>query len=79
LSKNQKLGEAIRNNLKNVRFEEACKMAELLGFRYKGGKGSHQAFYRAHEPRLLNFQNKNGYIAPYQAKQLIEMMDKYEQ
>lgn len=27
--------------------------------------------------RLLNFQNRNGHIAPYQAKQLIEMMEKY--
>lgn len=26
---------------------------------------------------VLNFQSKNGYIYPYQARQLIEMMNKY--
>ena len=27
---------------------------------------------------ILTFQNRGGYIPPYQARQLIEMMDKYE-
>ena len=27
---------------------------------------------------ILNFQNRNRYIPPYQARQLIEMLDKYE-
>jgi hypothetical protein len=27
---------------------------------------------------ILNFQNRNGYVPPYQARQLIEMLDKYE-
>jgi hypothetical protein len=27
---------------------------------------------------LLNFQNRNGKIKPYQARQLIAMIDKYE-
>lgn len=27
---------------------------------------------------ILNFQNRNGYIPPYQARQLIGMLDKYE-
>ena len=29
-------------------------------------------------PTLLNFQNRNGKIKPYQARQLIAMIDKYE-
>jgi hypothetical protein len=28
-------------------------------------------------PDLLNFQNRGGYIPPYEARQLIKMMDKY--
>lgn len=78
MSQNKKLSLAIRNNPKGVRFDEACKIAELMGFKHKGGKGSHHAFYREGEPCLLNFQSRKGYILPYQAKQLIEMMDKYE-
>lgn len=79
MSKIEKLITAIRNNPKNVRFDDACKIAKLLGFIYKGGQGSHTAFGRKGEPKMLNFQNRHGFIVPYQAKQLIEMIDKYEQ
>lgn len=77
MTKKDKLIAAIFNNPKAVRFEDACKMAERLGFIHKGGQGSHRAFGKDGEPIMLNFQNRNGYIPPYQAKQLIEMIEKY--
>lgn len=61
----------------HVRFDEACKAAELLGFVHKGGAGSHRAFLRPGEPVGLNFQNHKGFIPPYQARQLITMIEKY--
>jgi hypothetical protein len=78
MSKSEKLSKSIRNNPRAVRFDDAIKMAKLLGFQYKGGQGSHTALAKDGEPRLLNFQNRKGLIPPYQARQLIEMMDKYE-
>jgi nitrous oxide reductase accessory protein NosL len=77
MTKRDKLFVALLNNPKDCRFEDACKMAELLGFAYKGGKGSHRAFARAGEREALNFQNRNGRIAEYQARQLIAMFEKY--
>jgi hypothetical protein len=57
---------------------DACKIAKVLGFDAKGGKGSHNSFSRTGEPVGLNFQKlKGGKIPPYQAKQLIVMIDKY--
>ncbi len=79
MTKRTKLIASILNSPKAVRFEDACKVAEWLGFIHKGGQGSHRAFGKDGEPILLNFQNRNGYIAPYQAKQLIEMIEKYAQ
>lgn len=73
----RKLLAAILANPKAVRFDDACKAAELLGFVHKGGKGSHRAFARVGEPELLNFQNRAGTIAPYQARQLIAMIERY--
>ena len=75
---NKKLLASIRNNPKDVRFEDACKVAQWLGFIHKGGKGSHRAFSRSREQIGLNFQDRNGRIPVYQARQLIAMMDKYE-
>lgn len=77
MAKYKKLLEAICSNPKAVRFEDACKAAEYLGFTYKGGKGSHRVFKRKGEPVQLNFQNCEGYIPPYQARQLITMIQKY--
>lgn len=77
MNRQTKLFATIRANPKAVRFTDACKAAELLGFTHKGGKGSHRAFARTGEPVGLNFQNRNGCIPPYQARQLLAMMDKY--
>lgn len=77
MTKRGKLLAAILRNPRNVRFVDACKIAESLGFRHKGGKGSHRAFGRADEPDLLTFQDRGGYLPPYQARQLIRMIEKY--
>lgn len=77
MTKQEKKLEALRKNPRAVRFSDACKIAERLGFSRQGGKGSHRTYGRADEPLLLNFQNRGGYILPYQAKQLLEMVDRY--
>jgi hypothetical protein len=77
VAKLAKLFEAIAANPKSVRFADACRVAEALGFVHKGGAGSHRAFARPGEPTLLNFQNRDGYVPPYQARQLIAMIEKY--
>jgi len=72
-----KLLAAIVANPVNVRFKDACRAAELLGFERKGGAGSHCTFVRKGEPDLLNFQNRQGQLPPYQARQLVAMIEKY--
>ena len=77
MTKQEKQLEALRSNPRAVRFEDACKIAERLGFSRQGGKGSHRTYGRSDEPLLLNFQNRGGYILPYQARQLLAMVEKY--
>ena len=77
MNQRRKRIDGIRNNPKDVRFDDACAVAEELGFVGKGGRGSHHAYSRPGEPVGLNFQNRNGYIPPFQARQLIEMIEKY--
>ena len=80
MSARAKLLAAIRNNPRNVRFNDACKVARWLGFSASARSGtSHVVFARPGEATILNFQRRpNGVIVPYQARQLIAMMDKYE-
>jgi hypothetical protein len=77
MSKRDKLIASLRNNPNDVRFADACKVAEMLGFVCESGQGSHRAFQRPGEPTGLNFQERNGRIKPYQARQLLAMVDKY--
>ena len=78
MTRREKHLAAIRNNPKGVRFADGCRAAETIGFVRAGGKGSHVVYAKAGEPTILNFQNRGGFIPPYQARQLIEMLDKYE-
>jgi hypothetical protein len=77
MAQGAKLFAAIQANPRNVRFRDACRAARLLGFVHEGGKGSHRVFKRRGEPLQLNFQDRDGYIPPYQARQLVRMIEKY--
>ncbi|MHB8368681.1 MAG: type II toxin-antitoxin system HicA family toxin [Leptospirales bacterium] len=77
MSKHEKLLGSIRNNPLNVRFDDACTVAISLGFEKKGGKGSHVVFGRNDTKDILNFQNHDGKIPAYQARQLIKMIEKF--
>jgi hypothetical protein len=78
MARRDRLIQAVRNNPKDVRFGDACKIAEMLGFVRRGGKGSHRVYVKTGEAVALNFQDRGGRIKPYQARQLIEMIEKYE-
>jgi hypothetical protein len=77
VAKDAKLLAAIRANPRGVRFADACRAARLLGFAHEGGRGSHRVFKRKGEPVQLNFQDRDGHIPPYQARQLVRMIEKY--
>ena len=77
MSTKAKLLVAIVSSPVGIRYADACKAAELLGFVHKGGAGSHRAFARGGEPMLLNFQDRGGVIPPYQGRQLAAMVEKY--
>ena len=72
-----KLLEDLKNNPKNIRFEKLCRIAEAFGFQFKGGKGSHRIYLRKDINEMLNFQNVSGKAKPYQVRQLIKIIDKY--
>jgi len=77
VNRRRKLVADIGRNPRDVRFDDACGIAEWLGFMGKGVRGSHHAFARPGEATLLNFQSKGGKIPAYQARQLLAMIDRY--
>ncbi len=69
--------EKLKNNPKNVRFEELCKAAEIFDFKFRGGKGDHRVYVREGVKEILNFQNVKGEAKPYQVRQLLKVIEKY--
>jgi predicted RNA binding protein YcfA (HicA-like mRNA interferase family) len=70
--------EELKRNPKNVRFEVVCRVAELFGFRFRGGKGSHRIYVRDGVREMLNFQSVKGKAKPYQVKQFLRVVERYK-
>ena len=75
--KREKIYRELKERVTNVRFEELCRAAESFGFKFKGGKGSHRIFIRQDIKELLNFQDVRGRAKPYQVRQFIKLIEKY--
>jgi hypothetical protein len=69
--------QKLKKNPKNVRFEELCRAAELFGFEFRGGSGSHRVFVRVGVREILNFQEVKGKAKPYQVRQFIRIIENY--
>lgn len=69
--------EELKRNPKNVRFERLCMIAKAFGFKFRGGKGSHRIYVKEGIEEMLNFQNVGGKAKPYQVKQFIKIIEKY--
>jgi len=55
-----------------------CNAAELFGFRFRGGSGSHRIYVKDGVREMLNFQNVKGKAKSYQVKQFLKVVDKYK-
>jgi len=73
----EEIYQKLKDNPKNVRFEELCRAAELFGFEFRGGKGSHRIFVKEGVREMLNFQEVKGKAKPYQVRQFIKIIERY--
>jgi predicted RNA binding protein YcfA (HicA-like mRNA interferase family) len=62
---------------KNLRFDEAVALAEAFGFRLSRTSGSHHIFVHASIGELVNLQNVSGKAKPYQVRQLLRLVERY--
>ena len=63
--------------LRNVRFEDVVDLAEGFGFKLSRVKGSHHIFTHPAIPGLLNLQEVGGQAKPYQIRQLLRLIERY--
>jgi predicted RNA binding protein YcfA (HicA-like mRNA interferase family) len=60
-----------------MRFSEAVALVEALGFRLSRIRGSHHIFAHPKVRELVNLQEVNGKAKPYQIRQLLEIVERY--
>jgi predicted RNA binding protein YcfA (HicA-like mRNA interferase family) len=53
------------------------KLVEGFGFKQSRTEGSHHIFTRSDIPELVNLQNIGGEAKPYQVRQFLKLVEKY--
>ena len=75
--KPRKLLRRIATAQQNVRFSDVLNLARALGFRLARVEGSHHILIHPSIAELLNLQNVGGQAKPYQVKQLVRLIERY--
>ena len=63
--------------LRNVAFGDIINMVEGFGFRQVRTSGSHHIFTHPASPELVNLQEVKGEAKPYQIRQFLRLVEKY--
>ena len=66
-----------KGSLDNVRFADLVDLAEGFGFRLSRVRGSHHILLHASIPELVNLQDVRGEAKPYQIRQLLRLVERY--
>jgi len=75
--KHQKLLQRITASSTNVRFADMRRLIEAFGFKLLRVSGSHHIFGHPDIPEQLNLQNVHGEAKPYQIRQFIRIVERY--
>lgn len=73
----QKLLKKALSSPASLRFEEACALARAFGFHLSRVSGSHHIFAHHGVRELVNLQEVGGEAKPYQVKQLLGLVERY--
>ncbi|MGL5033981.1 MAG: type II toxin-antitoxin system HicA family toxin [Microcystaceae cyanobacterium] len=77
MSKKQKLLKQILSGSKNINFNDIVTLVEAFGFTLSRVNGSHHIFIHPQIPELVNIQNVKGKAKPYQVRQFLTIVEKY--
>ncbi len=76
MNKRKLLAKALTGS-KNLRFTEAVRLVESFGFQLSRVRGSHHVFVHPTLRELVNLQEVCGKAKPYQVRQLLDLVERY--
>jgi len=63
---------------RNIRFAQMTALAEAFGFHLARIQGSHHIFVHPEVPELVNLQKVKGEAKPYQIRQFLKLVERYD-
>ena len=75
--KPRKTLEKILFGSKNIRFGDLTALVRAFGFRLSRISGSHHIFTHPGIPELVNLQDVHGQAKPYQVRQFMKLVERY--
>ena len=73
----KRLLEKILAGSKNISFNDFIALVEAFGFELSRPPGSHQIYEHPDVREILNLQNVNGQVKPYQVRQFLQLVEQY--
>ena len=67
-----------RGTVTNVAFADLLSLVDDLGFERCRVSGSHHIFAHPDIPELINLQDVHGQAKPYQVRQLLRLVERYD-
>jgi predicted RNA binding protein YcfA (HicA-like mRNA interferase family) len=77
MAKLKKILAKVLSGSKNIAFTDFVSLVEGFGFRLSRTSGSHHIFIHSKVKELVNQQNVNGQVKPYQIRQFMELVERY--
>ena len=77
MSKKHKILNKALSGSKNISFNDIIFLIKAFGFTLSRINGSHHIFINSKIPELVNIQNVNGKTKPYQIRQFLSLIEKY--
>ncbi len=71
------LGRLIQGSVQNVSFRDVVNLVRGFGFTQARVSGSHHIFVHGGIPELVNLQDVSGEAKPYQIRQFLRIVEKY--
>ena len=78
MNRRRLLKRLVGGELHNVAFSDLVDLAEGFGFRPVRTSGSHHILAHPDLRELLNIQEARGQAKPYQIRQLLRLVEKYD-
>jgi predicted RNA binding protein YcfA (HicA-like mRNA interferase family) len=75
--KKRKLLQKAVTGTKSLRFNDMTALVESFGFVLVRTTGSHHIFSHPGIPELINLQESDGMAKPYQVRQFLKLVERY--